>query len=57
MLHTRRWPRKNGATSRSETKAYSVHLGNAEQAKENKCEADRYAKMLRPILIELRHLK
>jgi DNA invertase Pin-like site-specific DNA recombinase len=37
-------------------KARGVRLGNAEQAKENKREADRYAKTLRPILIELRHL-
>jgi DNA invertase Pin-like site-specific DNA recombinase len=35
-------------------KARGVQLGNAEQAKENKREADRYAKMLRPILSELR---
>jgi DNA invertase Pin-like site-specific DNA recombinase len=38
------------------TKARGVQLGNVEQAKENKREADRYAKTLRPILIELRHL-
>ena len=37
-------------------KARGVRLGNVEQAKENKREADRYAKTLRPILIELRHL-
>jgi Resolvase, N terminal domain len=37
-------------------KARGVQLGNAEQAKENKRAADRYAKTLRPILIELRHL-
>ena len=37
-------------------KARGVQLGNTEQAKENKREADRYAKTLRPILIELRHL-
>jgi DNA invertase Pin-like site-specific DNA recombinase len=37
-------------------KARGVQLGNAKQAKENKREADRYAKALRPILIELRHL-
>jgi hypothetical protein len=36
--------------------AHGVQLGNSEQAKENKREADRYAKTLRPILIELRHL-
>ena len=34
----------------------AVQLGNTEQAKENKREADRYAKTLQPILIELRHL-
>jgi DNA invertase Pin-like site-specific DNA recombinase len=37
-------------------KARGVQLGNVEQAKENKREADRYANTLRPILIELRHL-
>ena len=37
-------------------KARGVQLGNAEQAKENKRQADRYAKTLWPILIELRHL-
>jgi len=37
-------------------KARGVQLGNAEQAKENKREADRYAKTLRPILVGLRHL-
>jgi DNA invertase Pin-like site-specific DNA recombinase len=37
-------------------KARGVQLGNPEQAKENKRKADRYAKTLRPILIELRHL-
>jgi DNA invertase Pin-like site-specific DNA recombinase len=37
-------------------KARGVRLGNAEQAKENKRDADRYAKTLRPILTELRHL-
>ena len=37
-------------------KARGVRLGNAEQVKENKRKADRYAKTLRPILIELRHL-
>ena len=36
-------------------KARGVQLGNVEQAKENKREADRYAKTLRLILIELRH--
>ena len=30
--------------------------GNPKQAQANKREADRYAKTLRPILIELRHL-
>jgi hypothetical protein len=38
-------------------KARGVQLGNVEQAKENKREADRYAKTLRLILIELRHPK
>jgi len=37
-------------------KARGVRLGNAEQAQENKREADKYAKTLRPILIELRRL-
>src|SRR5262249_20869084 len=37
-------------------KALCIPLGNAEQAKENKREADRHAKTLPPILIELRHL-
>jgi DNA invertase Pin-like site-specific DNA recombinase len=37
-------------------KARGVRLGNAEQAKLNKHEADRYAETVRPILIELRHL-
>jgi DNA invertase Pin-like site-specific DNA recombinase len=36
-------------------KARGVRLGNAEQAQENKREADKYAKTL-PILIELRRL-
>src|SRR5262245_32302389 len=37
-------------------KARGVQLGNTEQAKKNKREAGRYAKTLRPILIELRYL-
>jgi hypothetical protein len=37
-------------------KARGVQLGNPRQAMANKHEADRYAKALRPILIELRHL-
>ena len=51
------------ATSRSEPSKRSrlprraaSGLANAEQAKENKREADRYATMLRPILIEFRHM-
>jgi len=37
-------------------KARGVQLGNPQQAKANKHEADRYAKALRPVLVELRHL-
>src|SRR5215471_13063963 len=37
-------------------KARGVRLGNLAQAKVNKREADRYAKTLKPILLELRHL-
>jgi hypothetical protein len=37
-------------------KARGVQLGNPEQAKANKHEADRYAKALRPILVELCHM-
>ena len=37
-------------------KAGGQKLGNPKQAKANKRKADRYAKTLRPILIELRHL-
>jgi hypothetical protein len=37
-------------------KACGVKLGNRKQAKANNHKADRYAKTLRPILIELRHL-
>jgi hypothetical protein len=38
------------------TKARGVQLGNPKEAKANKHKADRYAKAVRPILIELRHL-
>jgi len=34
---------------RAAAKARGVQLGNAEQAKENKREADKYAKTLRPV--------
>ena len=37
-------------------KVRGVRLGNPAQAKANKREADRYAKSLKPILVELRHL-
>jgi DNA invertase Pin-like site-specific DNA recombinase len=37
-------------------KARGVQLGNPQQAKANKHEADRYAKALRPVLVGLRHL-
>jgi hypothetical protein len=46
----------NQASALAAAKARGVQLGNAEQAKENEREADRYAKTLLPILIELRHL-
>jgi DNA invertase Pin-like site-specific DNA recombinase len=61
-ISTRRWPRRNGNISirtkqaLAAAKARGVQLGNAEQAKENKRKADRYAKSLKPILVELRHL-
>jgi DNA invertase Pin-like site-specific DNA recombinase len=37
-------------------RARGVQLGNPKQARANKREADRYAKALRPVLVELRHL-
>ena len=37
-------------------KARGVKLGNVKQAEENRREADRYAKALRPILIEVCHM-
>ena len=37
-------------------KARGIQLGNPKQAKANKHEADRYAKVLPPVLVELRDM-